>query len=225
MAHSTPRFAPRLLLLLAILLIRLTCAQQVGSFFTAIYINGAPAGSNYEICSAMAQPNYCCAQGQSCAWDDAGKVACCASGGSCQGTAAYSGGNQGQYYTSPTPTYQQQCGGGCCGCPPTTTYVNPAPPVVVTLATSYYVPVTTTYVQPQATAVVVQTVVNNAPLSTIGPVACATVSTVTYANVGAPVKTVGCFIIINDADNGRSEGLKKKVVFAALLGIFGSCIL
>jgi len=80
----------RLSLLLALL--RPTVhTQQVGSFFTAIYLNGAVVSSSQTSCADMGQSQYCCGSGSSCAWDDAGKVACCAQGQTCQGGAYGSG--------------------------------------------------------------------------------------------------------------------------------------
>ncbi|KAL6720099.1 hypothetical protein ACLMJK_002020 [Lecanora helva] len=140
----------------------LASAQQVGSFFTAIYLNGAPVASSQESCSNMGQPNYCCASGQSCAWDDGGKVACCASGTTCQGSAYGSGeynqgagAGAGQYYTSSTSSwypqqqtttvYQSQAQD--CNCDTTTNYGNVAPIVPVTVAT-VLTPSTTRYYNP-----------------------------------------------------------------------------
>ncbi|KAL9628974.1 MAG: hypothetical protein Q9164_007077, partial [Protoblastenia rupestris] len=57
----------------------------------------------------MGQPGYCCASGQSCAWDDAGHVACCASGSTCSGSA-YVGAAAGQ------GGYEAQAQQGCGGC-------------------------------------------------------------------------------------------------------------
>ena len=202
--------------------LHLSYAQQIGSFFTAIYLNGAPVSVGQSTCDGMGQGQYCCASGQSCSWDDAGQVACCASGSSCHGSAAYSQG-AGAPVTSawqPSPSwapvtttvYPQPSTTDCqCEQQATTTYVAPVPiaPVTrATLVTSYYAPQTTTYV-PQETQEV--TVVAPAGgISTVGPVACATVSTVTYANVGAPVRTVGCFVIINSAER-KLEGWGRRL--------------
>ena len=166
----------------------------------------------------MGQSGYCCASGQSCAWDDAGKVACCASGSTCQGSASYAAGanNGGQWSTSSwqptssaynvvpitTTVYQQQPTTTTnCNCEQQTTYLAPVPVVPITkatLETSYYTTPaaqTTTYVPQQYTTVVPQ---GQQP-STVGLVACPTVQTVTYHDVGAPVRTQGCFVIINAA--------------------------
>ena len=109
----------------------------------------------------MGQPNYCCASGQSCAWDDAGNVACCASGTTCQGSAYSSGAAAGQYYDSSTAQRQTetvyQSLSENCNCESSTAYgVVPVVPVTVTTVlppptTSYYNPATSTYYPPTTT--------------------------------------------------------------------------
>ena len=177
----------------------------------------------------MGQPGYCCASGQSCAWDDGGKVACCASGMSCQGTAyssgAYSNGagaGAGQYYTpsstwypqqQTTTVYQsQQCGNcNCPGC--TTTYGNVVPIVPVTaatvLTTSYYNPPTSTYYA-QTTQAVAEVTTNAACPGGY--------TTVTEANVGAPTRTVGCTVIIDSRATKSKEDM-MLLWFMNMIGI------
>lgn len=58
----------------------------------------------------MNQPSYCCNTGTTCEWDDAGHVACCASGYTCQGSPYSPGASEGQYQpqaeTQTTTVYQ-----------------------------------------------------------------------------------------------------------------------
>lgn len=56
----------------------------------------------------MGQPSYCCNSGHSCEWDDAGHVACCASGTSCQGSAYGAGAGAGAYQAPPSSTWYPQ---------------------------------------------------------------------------------------------------------------------
>ena len=208
------------------------------SFFTAIYINGVPSSQQIS-CADMGQPNYCCSSGQSCAWDDAGKVACCASGSTCQGSAygAGAGAGAGQYqsYSSPTTSYYQQqqpttvyqAQSQGCNCDTTTTnYGNGGvvPIVPVTVATvltpvaptttSYYVVPTSTYFPSTITTTpVAQAVTNNA--------ACpGGYTTLTEANVGAPVRTVGCQIIF-DSGARRKTGIQEEYILMGTLGFLG----
>ena len=104
--HPVARALLTLLLLVFPLPLR---AQQVGSFFTAIYLNGAPVASNQYSCSNMGQGGYCCAAGQSCEWDDAGHVACCATGTTCHGTPYSGAAANGQYQAPACNTCQAQC--------------------------------------------------------------------------------------------------------------------
>ncbi len=196
---------PFLCVIAVLSIVQVSTAQSVGSFFTAIYLNGAPVGSSQSSCANMGQGQYCCGTGQSCAWDDgnlltlypakrrwsadslnvAGKVACCASGSSCQGSP-YGGQSAaaGQYYTpsstyqpqpQTTTVYQAQSTTGC-GCETTVTsqYNNVVPVVPVTKATllTSYTPATTTvYSQYPSTATYA------APTTTtVGPVAAAVVT-------------------------------------------------
>ena len=71
-----------------------TTAQQVGSFFTAIYINGQ-LSSNQVGCGSMGYTSYCCDGGQYCALDGNSQIACCASGSTCSGNVGAV--NNGQY--------------------------------------------------------------------------------------------------------------------------------
>ena len=218
-----------------------TAAQNsVGSFFTAIYLNGAPIGSDQTSCSNMGQSQYCCGSGQSCAWDDAGKVACCASGYNCQGSAYSSNaGAAGQYYTSSTwnqpekTTTVYQGASQNCNCP-SSTALNVVPIVPVTVATvqSYYTPKTTSYYTP-TTSTYYPTTSTYAPYTTTttavaGQEVQATNSgtcsagytTIVEANVGAPTRTVGCYVLINEGGKrtrGQSGGA-KVLLLAAMSG-------
>ena len=183
----------------------------------------------------MGQSNYCCASGQSCAWDDGGKVACCASGMTCQGTAysssAYNqgaGAGAGQYYTSSssswypqqqtTTVYQSQSAN--CNCEKTTAYGYVNPVVTATVLTSY-TPITTSYYNPPTstyyatTTPAVADVTNNA--------ACPRgYTTVTEANVGAPVRTVGCNVIINSGTIKSRGDTRDYIIilwFSSLVGM------
>ena len=195
------------------------------SFFTAIYINGVPASSSQISCADMGQPNYCCGLGQFCAWDDAGKVACCASGSTCSGSAYGAGASAGawqyQYYSSPTSYYQQeqtttvyQSQSQGCNCESTTNYGNgnvvPILPVTVATVltpvapttTSYYTPPTVTYYPSTITTTPVAEVVTTTNGACPGGY-----TTLTEANVGASVRTVGCQVIFESgARRGRSGG-------------------
>ena len=144
-------------------------SQQIGSFFTAIYLTGAPVASNQESCSNMGQGQYCCGAGQSCAWDDSGHVACCASGSNCQGSPYggagagagaynYQGGSSSSSYYQVTPiTTTVFTGQTNCNCQSTPTNNNNVVPVVpvstppATITTSYYVVPTSTYYPASAT--------------------------------------------------------------------------
>lgn len=193
----------------------------------------------------MGQANYCCGSDQSCAWDDGGKVACCASGTNCQGTAyssgAYSqgaGAGAGQYYTSPTSSWypQQQTTtvyqseSEACNCESTTNYGGVVPIVPVTEATvltsyppsttSYYNPPTSTYYPVTTTTTPAAGV---AEVTTSNNAACPSgYKTFTEANVGAPVRTVGCNVIFNsgaERGNGMAPGVEREittVIFMAM---------
>lgn len=172
-----------------LLFLPITSSQQVGSFFTAIYLNGGVVSSSQTSCAEMGQSQYCCGAGASCAWDDSGKVACCPSGFNCQGSAygsSAAAAGAGQYYTSsstwqPSSTWQQQeqtttvyQGGGAsdCQCEGSTTNYqggNVVPIVPVTQATvlTSYTPVTTAYAQ-YPTTTTVQPVEGNAVASSTG---------------------------------------------------------
>ncbi|KAK4693539.1 hypothetical protein P7C71_g3878, partial [Lecanoromycetidae sp. Uapishka_2] len=214
--------------------ISFTAAQQVGSFFTAVYLNGAPISSSQTSCSEMGQPLYCCGSGYSCGWDDAGKVACCASGTTCEGSAYGSGASAGagQYYTSSsyyspeqtTTVYQTQSQG--CDCE-STTVGNVVPIVPVTVATvltpsttSYYVPptstiypVTTTTTPFVAGAVKETTTVSNCPNG---------YSTFVEANVGAPTRTVGCQVIINGGMRLADGAMRNGVWMLGILWLLNA---
>ncbi|CAF9924135.1 hypothetical protein IMSHALPRED_006118 [Imshaugia aleurites] len=229
----TPIYLPSALFLLSIHH-RLTSAQNsVGSFFTAIYLNGAPVASYETSCSDMGQSQYCCASGQSCAWDDAGKVACCASGYTCEGSAYSSNaGAEGQYYTSSSSTWNQgeqtttvyESLSQNCNCESSTT-LNVVPIVPVTEATveSYSSPTTTTYYNPTTSTYSPYTTTTTAAAGqdqeTTSSGSCSTgYTTIVEANVGAPTRIVGCYVIINEGGKrmrGQSSGAK------VLLGAMG----
>lgn len=190
-----------------------TSAQQIGSFFTAIYLNGAPVSvSSYQSsCSNMGQPNYGCPPGQSCAWDDQGKVACCAAGSTCQGSAygAGVGAPAGQYYTSQPSIWQPQQQTitvyQSATSPDTNGAVVPIVPITqATLLTSYTPATTTTtkYSQYSSPTTTYQQTTTTVPPATAAGVTssgiCSTgYSTILEANVGLPTRTVGCLIIVN----------------------------
>lgn len=230
--HHTASMAPptilrlHLLLTFLCLLIPFSSAQQIGSFFTAIYLNGAPISSSQISCSEISQPLYCCGSGYSCGWDDAGKVACCASGTTCEGSAygASAPAAAGQYYTSSslyapeqTTTVYQQAQSQGCNCESTTAgNVVPIVPVTVATVLTSYTPSTTSYYVPP-TSTIYPTTTTTTPF-VAGAVKETTTaagdcpngySTFVEANVGAPTRTVGCQIIINGA--ARHEIMRNGV--------------
>lgn len=186
----------RLPFFLSALLASIISAQSVGSFYSATFLNGLPLSSSQISCSGMGQPEYCCGSGGSCAWDDAGKVACCyAQGVSCEGSAYGSNaGAAGQYYTSSSSVWNQQE-------QTTTVYKNVVPIVPVTVATvetfhtptmtSYYTPSTSTYYPYSSPTTLVAAVVADVTSCSTG------YQTLTEANVGAPTRTWGCYVLIN----------------------------
>ena len=224
-------YLPSVLFLL-LLHYRLTSAQNsVGSFFTAIYLNGAPVASYQESCADMGQSQYCCASGQSCAWDDAGKVACCATGNTCQGSAySSSAGAAGQYYTS-SSTWNQaeqtttvyESASQDCNCH-SSTALNVVPIVPVTEATveSYYTPTTTSYYVPITSTTPPYTTTTTAGAGQEAEVtssgACAQgYTTLVEANVGAPTRIVNCYVIINDGGKrSRGQNSGSELLLGAL---------
>ena len=194
--------------------------------------------SSQESCSNMGQPNYCCASGQSCAWDDGGKVACCASGITCQGTAyssgAYSqgaGAGAGQYYTStPSSWYPQQqtttvyqSPSEHCNCEPTTNYAYVAPVVTATVVNSYP-PTTTSYYNPP-TSTYYATTTPVAAEETTNAACPKGYTTVTEANVGAPMRTVGCNVIINSGTTKSKGDTRDRIMILLFSNILGIAIL
>ena len=231
-------YLPSVLFLLS-LHYRLTSAQNsVGSFFTAIYLNGAPVASYQASCADMGQSQYCCASGQSCAWDDAGKVACCAFGYSCQGSAySLSAGAAGQYYSSSSSTWNQaeqtttvyEGASQDCNCH-SSTALNVVPIVPVTEATveSYYSPTTTSYYVPTTSTTFPYTTTTTAGAGQEAEVTssgtCAQgYTTLVEANVGAPTRTVNCYVIVNEGgkksqgQNSGSEMLLGALGFLAVM--------
>ena len=206
----------------------LTAAQNsVGSFFTAIYLNGAAVAPGQISCAQMGQSQYCCGTGQSCAWDDAGKVACCASGYNCQGSAYSSNaGAAGQYYTSSTTTVYQSPN---CNCGSST--VVPIVPVTVATVvspktTSYYNPPTSTYYPPTTTTTYAPYITTTTAVG--GQQAevntCSRgYTTLVEANVGTPTRVVNCYVIINEGGKraqGQSGGEHVLLVATSFLAFF-----
>ena len=226
-------YLPSVLFLL-LLHYHLTSAQNsVGSFFTAIYLNGAPVASYQESCADMGQSQYCCASGQSCAWDDAGKVACCASGYTCQGTAySSSAGAAGQYYTSSSSTWNQAeqtttvygSASQDCNCH-SSTALNVVPIVPVTEATveTYYPPTTTSYYVPATSTIPPYTTTTTtagagqeAEVTNSGTCAQG-YTTLVEANVGAPTRIVNCYVIINEGGKkSRGQNSGSELLLGAL---------
>ena len=206
----------------------LTSAQNsVGSFFTAIYLNGAPVASYQESCANMGQSQYCCASGQSCAWDDTGKVACCASGYTCYGSAYSSSAvAAGQYYTSPsgqTTTVYESASPNCNCHSSTTLNVVPIVPLTAATVVSYYTPTTTSYYVPTTSTTPPYTVTTTAGAGQQAEVTssgtCAGgYTTLVEANVGAPSRIVNCYVIINE---GGKRSLGQNSGSEVLLGALG----
>lgn len=190
------------------LLFPLISAQQYGSFFSVINLNGAPISSSQVSCSGMGQPSYCCASGQYCAWDNSGQLACCPDGTTCSGNVGAVAGQYTQHPVQQTQvvyqtTPQNHC--GCCGCVETS-----STPVVNVLPV---VPLTTSPVYPQTIITVTTTPVVGAVVATN---ACPNgYSTVTNANVGAPTRVVGCFVII-DSGAEKMNGLLKRTILITI---------
>lgn len=201
---------------IAILLLPLlpsVVTQQIGSFFTVVYLNGAALSPSQISCSDMGQPSYCCASGQSCAWDNAGQLACCAQGMTCTGTAAAAG--QYQQPAVQTKTVYNTWHNDC-GCEETTTAkVNVAPAVVPVTKTvqQHAIPTVTTTTTPVAAAVAT-------PANANCP---GGYTTVTEANVGQPTRVVGCYVIINRGARWTTGG-KSSISLLALAILLGLAI-
>ena len=222
---------PSILSLLSLHYSLTTAQNSVGSFFTAVYLNGAPVASYQTSCSDMGQSQYCCASGQSCAWDDEGKVACCASGYNCQGGAYSSNaGTAGQYYTSSSSTWNQaeqtttiyDSASQNCNCE-SSTALNVVPIVPVTQATveSYYPSTTTSYYSPTTTQspyTTTTTAVAGQEADVTNSGSCSRgYTTIVEANVGAPTRTVGCYVIVNEGGKGtRGQSNGVKVLLGAM---------
>ena len=225
-------YLPCLLFLLSLQYCLTSAQNSVGSFFTAIYLNGAPVASYQTSCSNMGQSQYCCNSGQSCAWDDAGKVACCASGYNCQGSAYSSNaGAAGQYYTSSSSTWSQaeqtttvyESASQNCNCESSTAPdVVPIVPVTETTVQSYYSPTTTSYYSPTTAVYSPYTTTTTAAAGQEAEVtssgSCSTgYKTIVEANVGAPTRTVGCYVIINEGGTRtRGQGGGVEVLLGAM---------
>lgn len=218
----TSRLPPLVgLILQCFCLASLISAQQYGSFFTVIYLNGAPISSSQVSCSEMGQPSYCCASGQSCAWDNSGQLACCPQGTTCSGSVAAAQGQYTQQAVQQTQTVYQTVPQTDCGCEETssTTTVNVLPVVSITstVTTSTSTPniqTTTTTTAPVAGAAVVTT--NNCPNG---------YSTITEANVGAPTRVVGCYVIIDSSAEKLLGGMFQRTALVLVgLSILGQLV-
>ena len=190
----------------------IVAAQQYGSFFQPIYLNGAPISSDQVSCSGMGQPSYCCASGQSCALDDQGQLACCSQGRICTGNI---GAVAGQYTENvqQTQIVHQTAPQNDCNCwkTSTTPAINVLP--VVPLTTE----ATPTWHQPQEVTTTIVPVVGAAAVANKE---CPNgYSTVTQANVGQPTRVVNCYVII-DSGAERLRGLQCGALFAILLWAF-----
>lgn len=233
----TLNYLPLILSLLSLHSCFTSAQNSVGSFFTAIYLNGAPVASDQTSCSDMGQSQYCCDSSQSCAWDDAGKVACCESGYDCQGSAYSSTASAaGQYYTSSSSTWNQaeqtttvyESASQDCNCESTTALsVVPIVPVTEATVESYYTPTTTSYYNPTTSTYSPYTTTTTAIAGQEAEVTssgtCSTgYKTILEANVGAPTRTVGCYVIINEGGKrmqGQTglEGLLGALSFLAIV--------
>lgn len=230
-------YLPLVLFLLSLHNCVTSAQNSVGSFFTAIYLNGAPIASYQTSCSDMGQSQYCCASDQSCAWDDAGKVACCASGYNCQGSPYSSNvAAAGQYYTSPSSTWNQaeqtttvyESASPNCNCK-SSTALNVVPIVPVTEATvvSYYSPTTTSYYNPTTSTYSPYTTTTTAAAGQEAEVTssgtCSTgYTTIVEANVGAPTRIVGCYVIVNEAGKtmrGQNGGVELLMGIMNLIAV------
>lgn len=164
-------------------------AQQVGSFNTVIYLNGAALSPSQVSCSSMGQSGYCCGNGQSCAWDSAGQLACCAVGMTCQGNVAAAGQyQQPQAGTQTTTLYRSQR--SSCACETTTTpNVNVAPAVIVaptttTTVVQYSAPTTT----PVSSYLYTSIITTPVAVAATGGNCAGGYTTLTEANVGQPTR-------------------------------------
>ena len=201
------RHLPHIASLLLLPLLPLVVTQQIGSFFTVIYLNGAAISPSQISCSGIGQPSYCCASGQSCAWDNAGQLACCAQGMTCTGTAAAAG--QYQQPAVQTRTVYKTWRNDC-GCEETTTAeVNVAAAVVLVTKTvqQHAVPTVTTTTTPVAANA-------NCPGG---------YTTVTEVNVGQPTRVVGCYVIINGGARW-TMGSQSSIGLLALATLLGLAI-
>ena len=205
-------------------LVPLISAQQYGSFFTVIYLNGAPISSSQVSCSEMGQPSYCCASGQACAWDNSGQLACCPHGTTCSGNVAAAQGQYTQQVVQQTQTVYQTAPQNDCGCEETssTPAVNVLPVVSVTSTLT-----TSTLPANIQTATITTTPV--AGVAAVTPNSCPNgYSTITEANVGAPTRVVGCYIIIDSSAERLSGGVFQRraltLVALSILGQLGASV-
>ena len=189
-------------------------AQQIGSFNTVIYLNGAALSPSQISCSGN---SYCCSSGQSCAWDDAGEPACCA-WPTCTGAAAAAGQYQQTQAVVQTQTVYESTTNDC-GCETTTTpsvYVAPAvvvPQTSTTTIQQYYAPTgTTTTPYLYTSTLTTPTAVAATDGSCAGGY-----TTVTEVNVGQPTRIVGCYVIINGETKSKRSGWYERHTW--LLGV------
>lgn len=180
---------PAPLLVFILYVLHFVRAQQVGSFNTVIYLNGAALSPSQVSCSGMGQPGYCCGNGQSCAWDNTGQLACCAVGMTCQGNVAAAGQYQQPQAVTPTTTlYGSQQSN--CACETTTTpnvYVAPAvvvAPTATTTLSHYSAPTTTPTSSYLYTSIITTPVV----VAATGGNCAGGYTTLTEANVGQPTR-------------------------------------
>lgn len=192
---SCPDPAPLIVFFLYVL--HFVRAQQAGSFNTVIYLNGAALSPSQVSCSGMGQSGYCCGNGQSCAWDNAGQLACCAVGMTCQGNVAAAGQyQQPQAVTQTTTLYKSQQSN--CGCETTTTpnvIVAPAvvvPPTTTTTVVQYSAPTTSPTTSYSYTSIITTPVA----VAATGGNCAGGYTTITEANVGQPTRGKSNFLSI-----------------------------
>ena len=201
---------------LVVLFLPIVSAQQYGSFFSVTYLNGAPLSPNQVSCSGIGQPSYCCASGHSCAWDNAGQLACCPQGTTCTGNVGVVAGPYTQQAVQQTQVVYQTVSKNDCGCTTSSTpAVNVLPVVPVagtvitsTLPTSLQISTTTTTTLVAGAAVVTSNACPNG------------YSTVTNANVGTPTRVVGCYVIIDSGGDRQRSLTREGMVLMITLWVF-----
>ena len=207
----------RLAFLLLPSLPQVSAQQQYGSFFSVIYLNGAPVSPSQISCESMGQPLYCCSAGQSCAWDNIGQLACCPSGTTCSGNVAPA---EGQYteQVQQTQTIYRTATQNDCACVETTTTPVALPVVPVTR----FITTSTSPTFQQTTTTTTAPVIGPAAVTDNG---CPNgYSTVTEANVGTPTRVVGCFVIIDSGAGRVDGGLKGVLLLLSMAYILGTIL-